>query len=180
MFDHWYASQLCDPHQKVLIESLERVQKFGLCMSCKQWRSDYESLLVWADLPSLKTCRSISKLCYFNKMLCGVMHSFILLSKPRIMDSKLLSFQDSMLLQPFARTDSCKFSFYPDSIAPWNHLPPWVCNSPNLSVFKNNLCIFSADVFLCFHLSLYHLLFFFVGSALNLAFDYCQSHAASC
>ena len=66
-----YASELWDPHQKVLVDSLERVQKFGLRMSCKQWRSDYESLLVWADLPSLKTRRSKAKLCYLNKMLRG-------------------------------------------------------------------------------------------------------------
>ena len=136
-----YASQLCDPHQKVLIDSLERVQKFGLCMSCKHWRSDYESLLAWANLPSLKTRRSIAKLCYLNKMLRGVMHSSIPLPEPRNMDSRLRSFQDSMLLQPFARTNSYKFSFYPDSIALWNHLPPWVRDSPSLSAFKNNLRI---------------------------------------
>ena len=136
-----YASQLWDPHQKVLIDSLERVQKFGLRMSCKQWRSDYESLLAWAVLPSLKTRRSIAKLCYLNKMLRGVMHSSIPLPEPRNMDSRLRSFQDSMLLQPFARTNSYKFSFYPDSIALWNHLPPWVRDSPSLSAFKNNLRI---------------------------------------
>ena len=136
-----YASQLWDPHQKVLIDSLERVQKFGLRMSCKQWKSDYVSLLEWADLPTLKTRRCIAKLCYLNKMLRGVTHSSIPLPKSRIMDSRLRSFQDSMLLQPFARTTSYKFSFYPDSIDLWNHLPSWVRDRPNLSAFKNDLCI---------------------------------------
>ena len=137
-----YASQLWDPHQKALINSLERVQKFGLRMSCKNWRSDYESLLVWADLPSLKMRRSIAKLCYLNKMLRGTMHSSIPLPKPRIMDSRLRNFSDSTLLQPFARSNSYKFSFYPTSISLWNHLPPWVRDSPNSSSFKNNLCIY--------------------------------------
>ena len=95
-----YASQLWDPHEKVLIHSLEMAQKFSLRMSCKQWRSEYESLLVWAYLPSLKPHRFIAKLCYLNNMLHAVMHSSIPLPKPRIVDSRPQSFQDSMLLHP--------------------------------------------------------------------------------
>ena len=93
---------LMNPHQKVLIHFLVRVEKFGLRMSCKQRRSDYESLLAWDNLPSLKAHRSIVKLCYLNKMLHNVMHSPIPPPKPRIMDSRLWSFQDqcsSNLLQ---------------------------------------------------------------------------------
>ena len=48
---------------------LDRVQKFGLRMSCRNWRSDYESLLTRVDLSSLKMRRSIAKLC-FHRFLC--------------------------------------------------------------------------------------------------------------
>ena len=109
-----YASELRDPHQKVLVDSLERVQKFGLRMSCKQWRSDYESLLVWADLPSLKTRRSKAKLCYLNVVLCT--HLF-LCQNPGIWTLGFEVFKiphSSSHLH--ARTNSYKFSFYPDSI----------------------------------------------------------------
>ena len=80
------------------MDFLERIQKFGLRMSCKNWRSDYERLLAWVDFPSLKIHQSIAKLCYLNKMLHGVMNSSIPLPKPRIMDTRLRSFCDSMLL----------------------------------------------------------------------------------
>ena len=182
-----YASQLLDRHQKVLIDSLERVQKFGLRMSCKQWRSDYESLLAWADLPSLKARRAIAKLCYLNKMLRGVMHSSIPLPKPRIMDARLRSFQDSMLLQPFARTNNYKLFFFILTQLHYGiiYLPGWV----TVLMYRHLriICVsFSANVFLCFHPSLYHLLFFvcffsYVGAVLELAFIcYCQPRAVFC
>ena len=44
-----YASQVWDPYHKVQIDSLERVLKFGLRMSYKQWKWDYKSLLAGTD-----------------------------------------------------------------------------------------------------------------------------------
>ena len=69
-----YVSQLWDPYQKEQIDSLERVQMFGLQIACKQWDCNYESLLAWPDLPSLKVRRIMAKLCYPAKMLHGVVH----------------------------------------------------------------------------------------------------------
>ncbi len=105
-----YASQVWDPHQRVYIDSLERVQRFGLKMSCKQWDCAYEYLLSWADLPSLRSRRSILKLCYLNKSLHGTAHSTLRLD-PREMDPRLRNYDASSLSQPFTRTDCYKFSF---------------------------------------------------------------------
>ena len=69
-----YASKVWDPHQRTLIDSLERVQKFGLRMSQKSWDCDYDDLMAWANLPSLKTRRTIDKLCYIAKILHGAVH----------------------------------------------------------------------------------------------------------
>ena len=112
-----YVSLLWDPHQKAQIDSLERVQKFGLLMVCKQWDCNYENLLTWADLPLLKVRHIMAKLRFLAKMLHGAVHIFIPLPAPRNMDSRLRSFQDSIHFPCLLRVlyNSYKFSFYSSS-----------------------------------------------------------------
>ena len=77
-----YASQAWDPLQRTL-DSLKRVQKFGLRTSRKSWDCDYDDLMAWANLPSLKTHRTIAKVCYIAIILHGAVHSPTPLPKPR-------------------------------------------------------------------------------------------------
>ena len=105
-------------------------------------------------LPSLKTRQFIAKLCYLNNMLRGAMHSSIPVPKSRIMYSRLRNFSDSMLLQPFARTNSYKFSFCPTSISFWNHLHMYLpgCATVLIYLHLRIICVLtSPDVSLCFN-----------------------------
>ena len=78
----------------------------------------------------LKEYQIVTKLCYLSKAFHGAVYS-----------SRLRSFQDSLLLLAFAKTNSCKYFFFPDSIALWDQLPPRVCASSSLRAFKrNSLC----------------------------------------
>ena len=130
---------------------------------CASSGSVIMSLLATSNLPTLKARWIITKLCYLAKTLHGTVHSSIPLPDPRNMDSRLWSFQDSLLFLPFLKTNFYKCS-YPDSIALWNQLPPGVCASPSLRVFQRNLCallltLFLANCIICLcHLPL--LLFF--------------------
>ena len=134
-----YALQVWNPHQRTFIASLERVQKFGLRMSRKSWDCDYDDLMAWANLPSLKTHRTIAKLCYIAKILHGAVHSPIPLPKPRQMDPRLRSFCTNKIKLSYARSNSFMFSFFQHSILLWNQLPPEIRKSPNLTVLKRRL-----------------------------------------
>ena len=124
-------------------------KKFGLRMSCKQWKCDYESLLTRTDLPSLNARRIITKLYYLAKTLHGAAHSSTPLPEFRNMDSRLRSFQDSMIHLSFAKTNTYKNSYYPDSIALWNQLPPAVRASLSLRALKKKpVCPFCSRLLL--------------------------------
>ena len=60
-----YASPVWDPQQKLLVASLEHVQKFGLHMCCKHWDLSYDNLLDWAQIPALKTRWTVAKIILF-------------------------------------------------------------------------------------------------------------------
>ena len=66
-----YAVPVWDPHQRGLISSLERVQKFTLKVCTKSWSSGYESLLQSCNLPTLACRRRYLKLCLLYKVVNG-------------------------------------------------------------------------------------------------------------
>ena len=145
-------------------------KKFGLRMSYKQWKCDYKSLLAH---------RIITELCYVAKALHVAAQSSIPLPEPRTVNSRLWSLQDYLLYQPFAKTNSYKnyWYYYPDSIGLWNQLPPGVCASPSLRVFKRILCALLGwpPLSNCIILSVScHCCHCSVGAGLGLAFHYCQ------
>ena len=57
-----YAAPVWDPHFLSDINSLENLQKFALCVCCKQWDTAYSVLLSWSNVPSLENCRLCLKL----------------------------------------------------------------------------------------------------------------------
>ena len=46
-----YASSVWDPYLKKNIEAIEHVQKFALKVCLKDWHSDYDTLLISANVP---------------------------------------------------------------------------------------------------------------------------------
>ena len=52
-----YACTVWDPHLAKEITLLENVQKFACKICCKSWLMDYDSMLVYLDIPSLQQRR---------------------------------------------------------------------------------------------------------------------------
>ena len=66
-----YASSVWDPYLKKNIEAIEHVQKFALKVCLKDWHSDYDTLLISANVPLLATRRKALKLCQLFTILQG-------------------------------------------------------------------------------------------------------------
>ena len=134
-----YASQVWDPHHVGLKDSLERVQKFGLRVSFKLWDADYSTLLERAGVPSLEARRRIAKICYLASLLHRAVHHPAALPECRVMDCRLRSYATDILVQPFAKSNQYKFSFFPDVIKLWNGLPASIRASPSALSLKRKL-----------------------------------------
>ena len=99
-----YASPVWDPQQKLLVASLERVQKFGLRMCYKHWDLSYDDLLDWAQIPALKTRRTVAKLILFAQMVNKSVHTTSSLPETRIMDSRLRNYDPDLFYLPISKT----------------------------------------------------------------------------
>ena len=132
-----YAAPAWDPHLQRNIQLLERTQKFACRMCTKAWDTGYEELLETLNLPSLSNHRLFLKLCTVFKIihnLCYFPPDVLLASETRSCSSRSL-----LLSQPFARTNSYLYSFVPNAVSHWNHLPESVVAKPSLYTFKSAL-----------------------------------------
>ena len=66
-----HAVPVWDPHCKLHITALERVQKFALKIAYKSWDDSYETLLLRSGLQQLPECRSYLGLCYLFQIING-------------------------------------------------------------------------------------------------------------
>ena len=117
-----YAVPVWDPHCSNHVQTLERVQKFALKMCYKAWKDDYDSLLTRSGLQSLNERRKYLKLYYLYQIIHG---HFSCTTSPVYRDLKrqLRNSSQHHLYQPYARTWSYQFSFFPHTISLWNSLP---------------------------------------------------------
>jgi len=128
-----YAAQVWDPHLQKDIDALENVQKFALRMCTKCWSTNYQELLLATSMPTLQDRRSYLKLCSLHKIANG----FIYFPQGLIIHKQSrCGLNESMLSQPFARTNSSLYSFIPSSIRLWNNLPKEARLSSSVHVFK--------------------------------------------
>ena len=67
-----YAAVVWDPHQIILINKLENVQKFALKAATKQWKANYDDLLSVCQVPSLAQRRRYLKLTTLFKIKNGL------------------------------------------------------------------------------------------------------------
>ena len=134
-----YATPVWDPHQRGLISSLERVQKFALKVCTKNWSSGYESLLQSCNLPTLASRRCYLKLCLLYKVVNGQLTfpvaPIVLRSQARL----LRNTSTLALERPVTRSNAYQSSFFPRTIALWNSLPPSVQNCQSLHSFKQTV-----------------------------------------
>ena len=135
-----YCSSLWDPYQLKDIKKLEDVQFFALKLCTKQWSSNYHSLLYQLSLPKLSSRRKISKPLLLYKFIHNIL--FIPSNNPNFQDSYSphLCFSHNLNIRiPYSRTNSSLYSFFPDTSALWNSLPPSVKDSNSPTVLRNSL-----------------------------------------
>ena len=124
-----------DPHCLSHVNTLERVQKFSLRMIHRAWKEDYDVLLQKSGLQSLSDRRKYLKLCYLFQVMHGHF-SCPITPENRDFNRRLRGINPYHLCQPFARTSSYKFSFFPHTISLWNSLPIDSLSCESLPAFK--------------------------------------------
>ena len=108
-----YCSSVWDPYLQKDITLLERVQRFALRISLKEWHCSSDVLTQHANLPSLRNRRAYLKLCALFKIInrLFVFQGDIVNFRPleHIMQTRSRSSQ--LIHRPFARANSF-FSFF--------------------------------------------------------------------
>ena len=123
-----------DPHLMTRCKALEKVQKFSLRMSSKQWQEPYDSLLLSSGLHTLESRRKILKLSLFGQVMHGTVHV-----THKLPQFRLRSYSSETLQVPISRTRAYEFSFYPNVTTMWNALPLDMNSSSSLLAFKRHL-----------------------------------------
>ena len=133
-----YASPVWNPYLERDIKLLESVQKMALKICTKHWNSSYEDNLAKVSLTSLAQRRDHLSLCYFYKLVNNI---FCFPEAPLIpyTHTKFTRAGSKKLyVQPFAKTNYFKYSFFPRTINNWNNLPVTLQMSHSFYTFKHN------------------------------------------
>lgn len=133
-----YASAVWSPHQKVLKNKLERIQRMSARFICSKYRrrDSVTEMLKVCKLETLELRRQKQRL----KMLFQILHAGVKINKDDYLTCSYKRFPRttrSTFIQPIhVRTDLFQFSFFPDAIKMWNELPNDVVQKSTLSEFE--------------------------------------------
>ena len=93
-------------------------------------------MLANLQLPTLECRRQMLKLV----MLYRILYHFVKMESPGLTHFTTTTRDHSLrLTQPFARTDTYFYSFYPSSIRLWNNLPCDIVECSSIEQFKDKL-----------------------------------------
>ena len=134
-----YCSVVWDPYLNKDINLLEKTQKFGLRLCLKDWLSDYNDLLNRANLPSLETRRTRTRLGYIYKIFNELMDYPNAPIKLQAYSYNSQSNNSKPLIPLQSRTTQCQNSFFYRTIPQWNSLPMEVVSLTSISSFKHSL-----------------------------------------
>ena len=132
-----YCSSLWDPHFSVHSNKLESVQKFAARLVTRNWRGNYDELLLRLQWPTLSVRRRKQKvaLCYRILNNCSIIPSSFFTPHP----SPHLRHNHSLpLYYPPIRSTSHLSSFSVSVVPIWNCLPSDIAAAPP-SIFKQRL-----------------------------------------
>lgn len=131
-----YASIVWSPHLLKDKATLEKVQHFALKVCLKDWSIEYEEALDATHLPSLETRRDHAGLCYLFNIVHHNMDFGSAPVAPRPVSRYTRYSNSHQLQQPYCRTNSYQYSFFPKVISKWNSLPEELLTCPTLLSFK--------------------------------------------
>ena len=136
-----YACTVWDPYITKDIMLLENVQKFACKVICKSWSMDYNSMLAYLDIPSLKQRRLHLKTIMMFKFVHRSSYipvGYLLPNPPSNYNMRNLTY----FTVPYARTNAYYNSFFPHMLRIWNRLPLTVVCAPSSFVFKKVILSF--------------------------------------
>lgn len=133
-----YASAVWSPHQKVLKNKLERIQKMSARFICSKYprRDSVTEMLKVCKLESLELRRRKQRL----KLLFQILNAGVKINRDDYLKHSYKRFPRTTcttFIQPMhARTDLFRFSFFPDAINMWNELPNDMVQKRTFSEFE--------------------------------------------
>lgn len=137
-----YASAAWDPYRQKDINMLEQVQRRAARFVTKCHSREpgcVTQALQHLQWESLQSRREASRLSLFYK---GT-HNLAAITIPTYFspqtNTNTRQFHPSKFIQPAARTDGYKFSYFPRTIVKWNTLPSDILDSDSLSSFKSSV-----------------------------------------
>ena len=133
-----YASSVWDPHQKGLIQDVEKVQRRAAryVMSNYDQRASVTEMtkeLGWETLEQ-RSMKARVTMCY------RIIHQLVAIPSTQFIPT-IVSTRGSHIkfIQIQARTNYYKYTFFPAVIPLWNSLPPTVAEAGSLEDFKKGL-----------------------------------------
>ena len=134
-----YASIVWNPCQKGDIAKLENVQKFALRVCLKSWDMSYDDLLSNSKLSSLRKRRLLASLCHLYKIIRGLTDFEDAPLQTQVgynYYTRLSSKSTPSFSLPQSRTNTYRYSFFPNIISLWNSLPREATECNTVETFK--------------------------------------------
>ena len=133
-----YASIVWSPRTQCDIHKIEMVQCRAVRFIFNNFSctASVTNMLANLQLPTLECRRQMLKLV----MLYHILYHFVKMESPGLTHFTTRTHGNSLrLTQPFARTDTYFYSFYPSSIRLWNNLPCDIVECSSIEQFKDKL-----------------------------------------
>ena len=131
-----YCCYVWDPHLIKNVNLLEYVLVFACKIATRSWSESHINLRSECNLPPLAVRRAYFKYscCFSYHKLAYCPHNFL---QPRPSSSiRARGAHSFQLICPFARTNSCMYSFVHASIRLWNKLPTSNAQVTSYPLFK--------------------------------------------
>ena len=137
-----YSSCVWDPPTTNQINQLEKVQRRpARCVSCRfHYTSSVTEMLEYLDWPLLQVRRLRTRLIMFYKIIhyqTAIYPSDLLI----LVDTRTRHSNPNCYRQIQTSKDIHRFSFYPQTILLWNHLPSSVVTVESVDCFINALTV---------------------------------------
>lgn len=134
-----YCCSVWDPHNLGDIRKLEHVQKQAARTVLNEWNIDYKEVLKELSWLSLHQRRLLNRntLCFkiIENSVDIPFNNFFQFRNVRLLRHS----HDWQLCYKFARTDTCKHSFFYQTVSEWNVLPSDIVECINAKCFNSSL-----------------------------------------
>ena len=140
-----YASSAWDPYRQKDINTLEQVQRRAarFVTNCRSRETGCVSkALQHLQWQTLQSRREAARLALFYKGKHNLAAIYTPIYYQQQINTNTRQYHPSKYIQPSARTDAYKYSYFPRTITDWNSLPSEILNSESLDSFKTAINVY--------------------------------------